>query len=113
MTTNLEEARRRVVIESPVNGVLVLAALINAEARVPEGMKNCTILFKECAIGHGWLTAKNWVDHGCPTCRAERAEALNDLIANRLKTYGLDAGTLADDARRIVAILSAAKEVKP
>ena len=46
----------------------------SAEAKLPDGMKNCTILFKECERGHGWLTATNWVQHGCPTCRAEVAE---------------------------------------
>ncbi len=51
-------------------------------AQLPEGMQNCTIRFKSCHKGHGWLTADNWVQHGCPTCerdalraRAKRAEA--------------------------------------
>jgi hypothetical protein len=41
-------------------------------AQLPNGMEHCTILFKECEKGHGWLTATNWAQHGCPTCRAER-----------------------------------------
>jgi len=50
--------------------------------QLPEGMKHCTIQFKECHLGHGWLTATNWVQHGCQTCelsaereRREKAEA--------------------------------------
>jgi hypothetical protein len=39
-----------------------------AVGQLPDGMKHCTILFKECEKGHGWLTATNWVQHGCPTC---------------------------------------------
>jgi predicted nucleic acid-binding Zn-ribbon protein len=40
----------------------------NLRAQLPDGMEHCTILFKECEHGHGWLTATNWVQHGCPTC---------------------------------------------
>ncbi len=40
-------------------------------AQLPDGMNHCTILFKECRFGHGWLTATNWVQHGCPTCELE------------------------------------------
>jgi hypothetical protein len=46
-------------------------------AQLPEGMKHCTIEFKECDKGHGWLTATNWVQHGCPTCE-------NDTLAAKL-----------------------------
>lgn len=51
------------------------AALKEAEDRLPEGMKDCFIVFKKCHVGHGWLTAKNWAQHDCPTCRATEAEA--------------------------------------
>lgn len=50
------------------------AALEAGQAKLPEGMKDCIILFKECALGHGWLTAKNWVQHDCPTCREAALE---------------------------------------
>jgi hypothetical protein len=43
-------------------------AVETLRAQLPDGMKHCTILFKECAKGHGWLTATNWVPFGCPTC---------------------------------------------
>ena len=43
--------------------------------QLPESMKRCTILFKECEKGHGWLTATNWVQHGCPTCESDALRA--------------------------------------
>lgn len=46
-----------------------------AMARLPAGMEHCTILFKECAKGHGRLTATNWIDHGCSTCKIQELEA--------------------------------------
>ncbi len=46
-----------------------------AEAQLPVGMKDCSIVFINCHLGHGWLTAKNWTDTGCPACRAEKAES--------------------------------------
>ena len=49
-----------------------------ALARLPDGMEHCTILFHECAVGHGWLTADNWVQHGCPFCARKKAEAERD-----------------------------------
>jgi hypothetical protein len=42
--------------------------------QLPDGMQHCTIRFKECEHGHGWLTADNWVQHGCPTCELRAAE---------------------------------------
>lgn len=45
------------------------------QSQLPEGMKHCTIIFRECALGHGWLTAKNWIDHGCPTCELNKVKA--------------------------------------
>lgn len=47
--------------------------LAEAKAQLPDGMKDCTILFKQCDKGHGWLTATNWVQHGCPTCELDSA----------------------------------------
>ena len=52
----------------------LLAEVERLGGQLPEGMKHCTIRLKECRKGHGWLTAKNWIQHGCPTCRAEAAE---------------------------------------
>lgn len=44
-------------------------------AKLPDGMKHCTILFRQCEKGHGWLTATNWVDFGCPTCERDAVRA--------------------------------------
>jgi hypothetical protein len=44
-------------------------------AQLPAGMQDCTIQFKECQLGHGRLTATNWVDHGCQQCEIERLRA--------------------------------------
>lgn len=42
--------------------------LAQALAQLPENMKHCTILFKECEKGHGRLIGTNWTDQGCPYC---------------------------------------------
>ena len=44
------------------------------EGQLPEGMKHCTIIFEECEVGHGRLTAKNWTDNGCIMCRVQQAK---------------------------------------
>lgn len=41
-------------------------------SQLPAEMQDCTIIFKECAKGHGWLTATNWVQHDCQICEHER-----------------------------------------
>src|SRR3990167_5516727 len=51
------------------------AKLAEAESRLPETMKDCTILFFECEKGHGRLTATNWIQHGCYFCRIAELEA--------------------------------------
>lgn len=51
-------------------------------AQLPAEMQDCTILFKECEVGHGRLTATNWIDHGCPHCKMDRLRsALKPLAA--------------------------------
>ncbi len=45
-------------------------------SQLPEGMQRCKILFKQCELGHGWLTASNWVQHGCPTCESDLLRAM-------------------------------------
>jgi hypothetical protein len=47
--------------------------------QLPDGMEHCTILYKKCGKGHGWLTATNWVEFGCPTC--ERCDVSMDTAA--------------------------------
>ncbi len=49
-------------------------------AQLPDGMKTCTILLKECPKGHGWLTATNWIQHGCMKCEQDRLTAEVDIV---------------------------------
>lgn len=44
------------------------------EAQLPDEMQHCTIRFIECPVGHGRLTATNWVDNGCPYCKIAEAQ---------------------------------------
>lgn len=43
--------------------------------QIPEGMEHCTIIFKECEVGHGTLTASNWVQYPCKQCEIEKLKA--------------------------------------
>jgi hypothetical protein len=66
------------------------ARIAELEAQLPDGMKDCTIQFKECERGHGRLTATNWVQHGCDACRiAELTKPVEDAevdaLVSRLK----------------------------
>lgn len=82
--TPMTDTERKCILEAMTEQFQKLLAVAAAdrvkveelEAQLPERMKHCTILFKECEKGHGWLTATNWIDHGCPTCAiaAERAK---------------------------------------
>jgi len=38
------------------------------KAQLPDGMKDCTIEFIECPVGHGRLWAKNWKYRECLCC---------------------------------------------
>jgi len=65
--------------------------------KLPEGMKDCTIIFKECPVGHGTLTAKNWVQHGCLVCEnKEKADRIAELerglrwLINSCERYSSD-----------------------
>ena len=53
-------------------------------SQLPEGMKHCTIVFKECPKGHGRLTASNWVDHGCLHCEIEELKAMMKIASDLL-----------------------------
>lgn len=44
------------------------AELVIVRNQLPEDMKHCYIVAKSCDVGHSWLTATNWVQHGCPHC---------------------------------------------
>lgn len=80
-----DDARFAAVAHAVEERDLALERMQNAEdaaralrAQLPDGMEQCTIQFRECEKGHGWLTAKNWVQHGCPTCERD---ALRTRIA--------------------------------
>ena len=36
--------------------------------QMPDGMQNCTIVLKECILGHERLLASHWLDEGCLEC---------------------------------------------
>lgn len=48
------------------------------KGQLPEGMKDCTIQFKECEKGHGRLTAANWVQYGCHHCKIQALSAASE-----------------------------------
>ena len=50
------------------------AELAEVKAQLPEEMQDCTIVFKECSVGHGWLTATNWQPHECHICALTEAK---------------------------------------
>jgi hypothetical protein len=58
--------------------------LAAARAQLPPTMQDCTIVFKECDLGHGWLTARNWVPFGCPTCELAAARAELALLRDQV-----------------------------
>ena len=62
------------------------ARIAELEAQLPDEMKNCTIVFKECAKGHGTLTATNWVQYECATCKiAELQDSFEDAVTRAEK----------------------------
>lgn len=50
------------------------ARISQLESQLPASMQTCTIRFLECRVGHGRLTATNWIHHGCPHCRIAELE---------------------------------------
>ena len=62
--------------------------------QLPEGMQGCTIQFKKCDKGHGWLTAANWIQHDCDICRIEALQAENKHLQGELKQHKTVMGAL-------------------
>ncbi len=56
-----------------------IAQVEELRAQLPQGMEHCTIRFKECEVGHGRLTATNWIDHGCQQCKIEELQSIRNL----------------------------------
>lgn len=50
------------------------------EKQLPEQMRDCTITLHECELGHTWLSASNWLDHGCVWCRMMK---IREIASNR------------------------------
>lgn len=50
----------------------------DATSRLP--WPEAKVVFKKCEKGHGWLTAENWVEHGCPTCEEDKLRADRDRL---------------------------------
>ena len=75
-------------------------------SQLPDGMKDCTIVSKTCQLGHGWLTATNWVQHGCPVCKTKALEAeierlrAKELTAEDVATIQMARDLLGDGFHR-------------
>lgn len=78
----------------------LLARVAGLKSQLPRNMEHCVILYKTCGKGHGWLTAANWIDHGCPTCAIELAGTAHDA----------EAEALARSSRKEIEVLRAEKE---
>lgn len=63
---------------NPYSKVLWEAAdhIRQLQRQLPSGMQHCTIQFKECPLGHGTLTATNWVQHPCQKCKTDMMESM-------------------------------------
>ena len=83
---------------------LLLAEIARLRSQLPKGMNHCTIEFRHCAKGHGWLTATNWVDFACPTCRVQELEAEIERLASALPKT-------ADELERLREIVVALRSV--
>jgi hypothetical protein len=57
-----------------------LAHIKRVEKQLPEEMRDCTITLNECELGHTWLSATNWLDHGCVWCRMMRIRELASAV---------------------------------
>ena len=83
------------------------------EAQLPLGMGDCTILYRECNKGHGWLTATSWVEVSCPTCARESLEAeLSKVKADLLIMQGVLPMTDPQRDAFIAAVIEIAEKLK-
>lgn len=57
--------------------------------QLPDEMQHCTIRFVECAVGHGSLTADNWIKHPCAICELDALKS-----ALQLAKPAIEAGIL-------------------
>ena len=73
--------------------------------QLPEGMRNCTILFKSCPVGHGWLTATNWQQHECPTCELQETQSKLDKLIDLIQDVTFENGT-SEEVCQIMELVS-------
>ena len=81
-------------------------------AQLPDSMEHCTITFVECEVGHGRLTATNWLDHGCQQCVIDRLRE-REREALGLILYARDQCHEEQWLQRREAWLSAQPDTKP
>ncbi len=63
--------------------------LADAQKQLPREMLGCTIVYKQCHLGHSRLVGSNWVDHGCLTCAASAAETELEAIETKAENMRL------------------------
>lgn len=54
------------------------------QSRLPEGMRECTIIFEQCEVGHGYLRGTNWIKHDCPWCEIAKLKEQNKSLKYRV-----------------------------
>lgn len=86
----------KVALERAMNDDAEIADL---RAQLPDRMKDCTIVFKECKWGHGWLTATNWVQHPCPTCSLAEVTAQFAAAERAIEGHKNALALVAEQAR--------------
>lgn len=69
--------------------VIANEAVERLRASLPESMEGCTIRFIECPLGHGRLTATNWVPTGCLACELTAGNALLAEVRDWHGPHGL------------------------
>jgi len=81
--------------------------LAEAKAQLPAEMQECNIVFKQCKLGHGWLTATNWVQHECQICE------LAETVAKERERCALVCERKIDaPAGTYQILMAAAKEIR-
>ena len=63
--------------------------LAKLKDKLPEEMPNRKIFFRSCNAGHERLIGENWIDPGCPYCKAEKLTAERDSINEDAMTTAL------------------------
>lgn len=66
-------------------------------ARMPAELRDRSIFFTKCAVGHGSLVAENWIKTDCQVCRADSAERALKQTENERARLSILAGKYCDD----------------